>query len=79
MVGLFQYFLVPLVVNLGTGDPGGKTLFYNLYLYKTVFFYQHMSFGATLAWVLFVVILVITIALFATARYWVYYAAEARD
>ncbi len=79
MVGLFQYFLVPLVVNLGTGDPGGKTLFYNLYLYKTVFFYQQMSYGATLAWVLFVVILIITIILFATARYWVYYAGEARE
>ena len=78
VVGLFQYFLVPLVVNQGTGRPGGATFFYNLYLYKTFFTYQDMAYGSTLAWFLFAVILVITIVLFGTAKYWVYYAAESR-
>ena len=78
IVGVFQYFLVPLVLNNGTGEPGGATMFFNLYLYKTFFLYQNMSYGATLAWLLFVVILIITIALFATAKYWVYYAGETR-
>jgi multiple sugar transport system permease protein len=78
IVGLFQYFLVPLVVNSGTGRPGGATMFYNLYLYKTFFTYQDMSYGSTLAWFLFLVILLVTIVLFGTARYWVYYAAESR-
>jgi multiple sugar transport system permease protein len=76
IVGLFQYFLVPLVVNQGTGRPGGATFFYNLYLYKTFFVNQNMSYGSTLAWLLFLVILIVTIVLFATARYWVYYASE---
>jgi multiple sugar transport system permease protein len=35
-----------------------------------------MSYGSTLAWLLFVVILFVTVILFATARYWVYYASE---
>lgn len=78
VVGLFQYFLVPLVVNQGTGRPGGATFFYNLYLYKTFFTYQDMSYGSTLAWFLFAVILVVTIVLFGTAKYWVYYAGESR-
>ncbi len=76
IVYLFQYFLVPLVVNQGTGDPGGRTMFYNLYLYKTFFIYQNMSYGSTLAWLLFAVILIVTIFLFWSARYWVYYAGE---
>jgi ABC-type sugar transport systems, permease components len=76
VVGLFQYFLVPLVVNQGTGLPGGATFFYNLYLYKTFFTYQNMSYGSALAWFLFLVILLVTIVLFGTAKYWVYYAAE---
>jgi ABC-type sugar transport system permease subunit len=76
VVGLFQYFLVPLVVNQGTGLPGGATMFYNLYLYKTFFTYQNMSYGSTLAWFLFLVILLVTMVLFTTAKYWVYYAAE---
>ncbi len=78
IVGLFQYFLVPLVVNQGTGDPGGATMFFNLYLYKTFFIYSNMSYGSTLAWLLFVVILIVTIFLFRTARSWVYYASESR-
>jgi multiple sugar transport system permease protein len=76
IVGLFQYFLVPLAFNQGTGFPGGATMFYNLYLYKTFFQFQNMSYGSTLAWGLFVVILIVTIVLFATARFWVYYAGE---
>ena len=79
IIGLFQYFLVPLVVNNGTGRPGGATLFYNLYLYKTFFTYQNMSYGSTLAWFLFLVILLVTVLLFWSAKYWVYYAGEARS
>ena len=79
VVGLFQYFLVPLVVNQGTGRPGGFTMFYNLYLYKNFFLFQNMSYGATLAWVLFLIILAVTIFLFGTAKYWVYYAGESRS
>ena len=79
IVGLFQYFLVPLVVNSGTGRPGGATYFYNLYLYKTFFTYQDMAYGSTLAWFLFVIILIVTITLFGTAKYWVYYAGENRS
>ncbi|TLN24022.1 sugar ABC transporter permease [bacterium] len=76
VVELFQYFLVPLVVNNGTGAPDGATMFYNLYLYKTFFVFQNMSYGSALAWVLFIVILAITLILFKTAKYWVYYAGE---
>jgi multiple sugar transport system permease protein len=79
VVGLFQYFLVPLVVNAGSGRPGGATLFYNVILYKTFFTYQNMSYGATLAWLLFVVIMIVTFFLFYTAKYWVYYAGGSRS
>ena len=78
VVGLFQYFLVPLVVNSGTGEPAGATLFYNLVLYKTFFTYQNMAYGSTMAWLLFVIILLVTLVLFRTANRWVYYAGETR-
>ena len=76
IVGVMQYFLVPLVVNNGTGEPGGSTLFYNLHLYKTFFTYNNMAYGATLAWFLFGVTLLITILVFWSAKRWVYYAGE---
>ena len=78
VVEVLQYFLVPLVLKNGTGEPGGSTMFYNLYLYKNFFAFQNMSYGATLAWVLFLISLAITLVLFGTARRWVYYAGEAR-
>ena len=76
MVEVMQYFLVPLVIKNGTGEPGGTTLFFNLYLYKQFFTFQNMSYGATLAWVLFLVTLLLTLLLFAASRRWVYYAGE---
>ena len=56
--------------------PGGSTLFYNLYLYKTFFTFQEMGYGATLAWLLFGVILVVTFLPFRLSRRWVFYAGE---
>lgn len=76
MVAVLQYFLVPLVLFNGTGEPGGETLFYNLYLFKTFFTFQQMSYGSTLAWVLFLFALVVTVILFRASRRWVYYAGE---
>jgi ABC-type sugar transport system permease subunit len=78
VVEVMQYFLVPLVLQEGSGEPGGSTMFYNLYLYKNFFTFQNMSYGATLAWLLFAITMAITLVLFGTARRWVYYAGEAR-
>jgi ABC-type sugar transport system permease subunit len=76
VVEVMQYFLVPFVLKNGTGEPGGSTYFFNLYIYKSFFTFQRMSYGATLAWLLFLVTLALTAALFASARKWVYYAGE---
>jgi ABC-type sugar transport system permease subunit len=76
IVDVLQYFLVPLVLNQGTGEPGGTTNFLNLYIYKNFFAYQNMSYGATLAWLLFGITLLITIVIFRSSRRWVYYAGE---
>ena len=76
VVDVLQYFLVPLVLKNGTGEPAGATFFYNLNLYRTFFTYQDMSYGATLAWFLFGVTIVVTLVLFALSRRWVYYAGE---
>jgi multiple sugar transport system permease protein len=75
VVEVLQYFLVPLVLNQGTGEPGGSTLFLNLYIYKNFFTYQNLSYGSTLAWFRFVITLVITLVLFRAARRGGYYAA----
>ena len=64
VVEVLQYFLVPLVLKNGTGEPGGTTPFYNLYLYQTFFTYQELSYGATMAWLLFGIAMLVTLILF---------------
>jgi ABC-type sugar transport system permease subunit len=76
VVEVMQYFLIPLVLFEGSGDPGGATRFFNLYLYQTFFTYQEMSYGSTLAWLLFVITLVVTLLLFRLSRRWVHYTSE---
>jgi len=75
-IGIFQYFIIPFVLTGGTGQPGDMTKFYAMQLYKEAFGYRHMGYAATMAWMLFVVVLIITIILFSTAKYWVFYAGR---
>lgn len=76
VIGLMQTFIVPYVITEGTGRPNYASYFFNMHLYKTAFLYQDMGYGATLAWFIFLIALVLTIFLFATSRRWVYYAGE---
>lgn len=77
-IGSLQYFLAPFVLNRGTGFPEGMTRFYMVYFYKQSFSFFSMGYGATLAWLMFIFALILTIVLFGTAKYWVYYASEER-
>ena len=76
VIGMMQYFLIPFVLKGGTGDPGNMTRFFAMQLYKEAFAYSKMGYGSTMAWIMFIVAIAITLALFASAKYWVYYAAE---
>ena len=60
------------------GGPADASLFYLLYLYRTAFQYFDMGYASALAWVLFVVILVLTIILFKTGKSWVYYELDTK-
>lgn len=78
VVGLMQYFIVPWVLNRGDGYPEGTTRFMMIQFYQQAFAFQNMGYGATIAWFIFIVGLLITIFLFATGRYWIYYAGDSR-
>ncbi len=75
-IGLMQYFLVPYVLNGGNGFPNGTTNFIGIYFFNQSFRFFNMGYGATLAWLIFLVSLGLTILLFGSARHWVYYGSE---
>ncbi len=74
LIGLFRYFEIPYIISRGTGGPNDITLFFNIYFYRVAFEYDRMGYGATLAWLLFVIALAVTAFFFITAPKWVYYA-----
>jgi multiple sugar transport system permease protein len=76
LVLLLQYFLQPFVLFGTTGYPEGASNWFMVNFYKQAFSFAEMGYGATLAWILFVLAVVVTLLTFGTARYWVYYAAE---
>jgi len=78
MIGTFQYFTQAYTMTNGRGDPNNATLFINLVLYREAFVFSRMGYGAAVAWLLFAIVLVLTLALFWFARTRVYYAGGDR-
>jgi ABC-type sugar transport system permease subunit len=76
-IGSFQVMIPGYILGNGRGDPNGATMFYNLYLYTNGWSFHNMGYAATLAWVMFIVVLALTIFMFWGQRRWVYYAGGA--
>lgn len=77
IIGSFQVFTQAFVMT--GGGPVNSTLFYVLYLYKQAFNYFHMGYASAMAWILFAIILVLTLLVFKSSSMWVYYEGERRN
>ena len=78
LIVTFQYFTQAYTLTNGRGDPDNATLFINLELYREAFVFNKMGYGAAIAWLLFALVLVLTVTLFWFARKRVYYAGTDR-
>ncbi len=76
LVAVGQYFVTPFALTEGTGDPDKSARFYTLYFYQQTFSYFAAGYGSALAWMMFLVIFLLTGALFWSAKYWVHYQYE---
>lgn len=74
IIGSFQVFTTAFVAT--DGGPNNATLFYVLYIYRQGWQFAKMGYASALAWVLFVIVLLMTIAQFKLAGRWVYYETE---
>jgi multiple sugar transport system permease protein len=54
------------------GKPMNSTLLYTVYMYQQSFEFYNTGYGAALAWVMLIIISVVTAVLFATKKRWVY-------
>jgi multiple sugar transport system permease protein len=76
LIGTFQVFTAAFVMT--RGGPANATLFYVLYLYQNGWQYFRMGYAAALAWVLFLIVLGLTLAVFRSSPAWVYYEGEVK-
>jgi multiple sugar transport system permease protein len=75
-IAAFQTFEIAFIGP--KGGPAYATWLYGLHIYRTSFEFFDMGYGATLAWILFIVLSVFTYIQFRSSRNWVYYAGEGR-
>ncbi len=88
IIGTFQIFTTAYILASGNGGgdvanggPGQSLLFYVLYLYNRAFGKSgpggfQMGYASAMAWILFLIILAITLLQLWLARRWVYYESE---
>jgi multiple sugar transport system permease protein len=92
IIGAFQIFTTAYLIaasptsgtggDIALGGPDQSLLFYVLYLYNRAFGKTgvglQMGYASAMAWVLFIIILVVTLFQLWLARRWVYYETEGR-
>jgi multiple sugar transport system permease protein len=77
IIGALQVFTQALIMT--DGGPANATLFVLLLMYRIGWNYFRMGEAATIAWLLLVIILALTLLQFAMARRWVYYEAGGKE
>lgn len=77
MVQAFQEFNGPYIIT--QGGPLKATYFLPLYIYDEAFKKFNMGYASAIAWVLFVIIMVLTLVAFWSSKKWVFYAGDKRS
>jgi multiple sugar transport system permease protein len=74
----FQVFSVAYVLFGGAtssaaAGPSNSALFYVLYTFRNAFGYFNNGYASSMAWILFIVVMILTFIIFKTQKRWVYY------
>lgn len=72
LIGAFQTFTASYFMT--NGGPADSTLMYALYIYRVAFERGQMGFACTLAWVLLVIVGILTAFIFRSSGTWVFYS-----
>lgn len=74
MIGAFQVFDAAYAIT--DGGPNKATQFYIFNVYQEAFIHQNMGYASLLAWVLFIIIMLMTVVVINASRSRVYYESE---
>lgn len=70
------YLLTQTRLNGAAGGPEDTLLSYAMYLFQVAFTQLRMGYASAMAWLLFLVTMLVTLVLFLTSRKWVHYGSE---
>lgn len=73
IIGSLQVFTQAMLMT--GGGPNGKSLFYSYYLYRKAFPDNSMGYACAMAWILFLIVAVISVAFFRMFKDRLYYEA----
>ena len=71
VIGALQVFTEGFVLT--RGGPNNSTMLLSIYLYRNAFEYLKMGYASALAWVMFLIVLLLTLLVFRSAPMWVHY------
>lgn len=71
IIGALQVFTEAWVLT--EGGPNNSTLLLSVYLYRNAFEFLKMGYASAIAWVMFMIVLVLTLVVFKSAPMWVHY------
>ncbi|HHX45460.1 MAG TPA: sugar ABC transporter permease [Chloroflexi bacterium] len=71
VIGSFNVFTLSYVAT--EGGPNYATWFYMLHLYYNAFSFFQMGYASSLAWILFIIVMVLSFVQIKTSQRWVYY------
>ena len=76
LIGSLQAFMQAYVIDGGKGGMDNSLLFYVLYIYRKAFVESEMGYAAAMAWILFAIIMCLTMLVIKSSAIWVYYEGE---
>lgn len=74
VINAFQMFTSAFVIT--NGGPMNSTYVYALYLYERAFSRYQLGYSSALAWIMLVIIVIASLIIAGTSRYWVFYETE---
>lgn len=73
-IGSFQIFQEAYVMTEnGSGGPGNSLLFYNLHMWNNAFEVFNMGYASAMAWLLFIIVMILTVVNMKLGKRWVHY------
>ncbi|WP_251549021.1 carbohydrate ABC transporter permease [Neobacillus muris] len=75
-ISAFMTFVPAFIISKGTGGPMDGTLLYSLYLFLQGFQFFNMGYASAMAWIMLIIVAILTAIIFATSKFWVHYESE---